>query len=66
MNRRTFIVLVAAVFGAALSVLGFVGTVGGQVRVNPYMNAIAIASFLLAVGISALMFLVQEEPSPVQ
>lgn len=65
MNLRTVIVLVASIFGATLSILGFAGTVAGQVRVNESMSIIAITAFLLAALISTLMFLVQDGPSPI-
>lgn len=65
MNLRTVIVLVASVFGAGLSIFGFTGTVAGQVRVNEAMSVIAISAFFLAALISTLMFLVQDESSPI-
>lgn len=65
MNLRTVIVLVASIFGATLSIFGFVGTVAGHVRVNETMSVIAITAFFLAALISTFMFLVQDEPSPI-
>jgi hypothetical protein len=61
MSIRTPLVLVASICGAALSVFGFIGAMGGQARVTEAMNVLAITAFVLAAFISVFMFLVQDE-----